>query len=115
MDMVNGLYSVNFSGPVGAGTGVVAIRDGSLNGGDAGFGYLGTLRVEGARVAASLRIVRHTQTFPGVSIFGPLTDFQLEVSGSVAQGDRFTLSGAVSGQPNQRITVQGHKFAELAH
>lgn len=110
--MLNGLYSVSFAGPGGlSGSGVCAVKDGAINGGDAGYGYLGNFKVDGSKVSATLRIVQHQQGH--VSVFGPLKDFSLSVSGAT-EGDRFSMTGGIPGQPNQTITIRGRKFAELA-
>ncbi len=52
--MVNGMYSVSFSGPGGlSGSGVCAVKDGAINGGDAGYGYLGNFKVDASKVSAT--------------------------------------------------------------
>lgn len=110
--MLNGMYSVSFAGPGGlSGSGVGAVKDGTINGGDAGYGYLGNFKVDGAKVSATLRIVQHQQGH--TSVFGPLKDFNLTLTGAT-EGDRFNMTGGIPGQPNQTITIRGRKFAELA-
>lgn len=109
--MVNGMYSVSFTGPAGlGGSGVGAVKDGSINGGDAGYGYLGKFQVDGSKVSATLRIVQHKAGH--MSVFGPLTDFNLALTGTT-EGEQFSLTGAIPGQPNQKITIRGRKFAEM--
>ncbi len=111
--MVNGMYSVSFAGPGGqSGSGVAAVKDGSINGGDAGYGYLGNFTANGPKVTATLRIVQHQQGHQ--SVFGPIKDFTLSLSGTT-EGERFNMSGGIPGQPNQTITIRGRKFADLAH
>lgn len=109
--MLNGMYSVSFAGPGGlSGSGVAAVKDGTIHGGDAGYGYLGNFKTDGGKVSATLRIVQHQ---PGhTSIFGPLKDFNLSVTGPT-EGDRFSMTGGIPGQPNQTITIRGRKFADL--
>lgn len=109
--MHNGMYSVSFAGPAGlSGSGVAAIKDGTIHGGDAGYGYLGNVKTDGGKASATLRIVQHQPGHP--SIFGTMGDFSLSVSGPT-EGERFSMTGGIPGQPNQTITIRGRKFAEL--
>lgn len=109
--MRNGMYSLSFMGSgssVGTGTG--AARDGQLHGGDASFGYVGTYTVNGKHLSAFIRVVQHRE--PAVSVFGPLRDFRLELTGTF-EGDRFNLTGSIPGSPDQQITIRGRRFEDL--
>jgi T3SS negative regulator,GrlR len=111
--MQNGIYSVRFSSTAGAlGTGGVAFFiDGNVYGGDAHFYYKGTVNVSGGSVSSgSIHVGQHQKG--GGSIFGPLTDFDLQVTGT-ATDNSFSLTGNVVGHPGQAIKVDGHKVADL--
>ncbi|MBX3476688.1 MAG: hypothetical protein KF910_03720 [Brevundimonas sp.] len=68
--MQNGLYGVHFITPLGVGAGVVVLRDGKVQGGDAGIYYDGTYSIEGDKFSANLRTDRHTPIPGVVSVFG---------------------------------------------
>lgn len=109
--MNDGMYSVSFSGPGGqSGRGAVAVRAGTIHGGDAGYGYFGSFKIDAGTMSATLRIVQHESGQD--SVFGPLKDFTLTLSGPIEE-DRFAVTGSISGQPSQTITIRGRKFAEL--
>ena len=64
----NGSYSVWFRTPRGEGTGVIALDDGKMIGGDTVIAYAGSYVVEGNTFTASIKTERHT---PGqASVFG---------------------------------------------
>lgn len=55
--MNDGIYHVTFSSLRGsAGQGLVVIKDGSVNGGDAGYLYLGLLEAEGIYLKGRLEL-----------------------------------------------------------
>jgi hypothetical protein len=109
--MLSGLYSVRFSaGGSNWGTGVVAFHDGKAHGGDASYYYMGTVEELGGEVRARIHVGHHTGERR--SIFGPLNEFDLEVSGQPG-GDNFTLNGHVVGHDNMKIGITGRKIADL--
>lgn len=75
--MKNGLYIVRFETPLGQGSGVVVVRDGSIGGGDTGTYYRGTYRIENERVTAMIEVGRYQ---PGWSVLGSETA-TLDISG----------------------------------
>lgn len=108
--MLNGLYSVRFNSSSGnQGSGVVAFIDSRAYGGDASYFYKGEVEVDGADVSGHIHVARHQ---PGESIFGPLGDFTLDLSGTL-EGNGFRLQGGVTGQPALTIRIDGTKIAEL--
>src|SRR5437660_1173227 len=104
--MENGIYTVTFSSTQGQlGTGGVAyVIDGKVYGGDANFYYKGSVEISGQTATGQIHVGAH-QT-PAESIFGPLTDFDLQLSGEVTSDD-FSLSGNVVGQPGMGIKISG--------
>jgi len=109
--MNNGNYAVSFTGPAGSGSGSGVVRNGTINGGDASYGYMGKVTVQGDKVTAALNVKRHTPT--QMSVFGPLTEFKLDLAGTVTNGNEFTMTGGIPGQPTHKITIRGRKYAEL--
>jgi len=110
--MKAGIYHVRFSSVQGNhGEGLAVFKDGTINGGDHGYLYLGTFRRDGANVTASLRVKRWN--VGAVSVFGPLAEFGLELTGTVAPDDSsFLVSGPVSGQQQFRIEINGRRIAD---
>jgi len=66
--LANGSYSAWFRTPLGEGTGIVVLRDGSVSGGDTVIAYSGSYRQDGNDFSADIAIKRHS---PGqLSVFG---------------------------------------------
>ena len=109
--MQNGIYHVNFSSSLSsAGTGIVVIKDGSVNGGDDGYLYTGLLLADGSQVSGKLQIKRWNAS--ATSVFGPLDIFDLNLVGSSDdQMGTFTVSGGIAGQPGATIKIHGRKLA----
>ena len=113
--MKDGIYHVQFASALGAaGEGLVVVKDGSVNGGDAGYLYLGRLvGSEGTALGGQLHIKRWNPAH--VSVFGPIDSFALNVTGQTsAANDSFTVSGGMPGQPGMSITIRGRRLAEAA-
>jgi hypothetical protein len=109
---MNGIYSVSFSstqGQLGTG-GVVYLINDKVYGGDANFYYMGSLNINGEEATGQIHVGPHQQ--PAQSIFGPLTNFDLQLSGSFRDGS-FSLNGNIVGQPGMGIRVTGRKVADL--
>ena len=110
--MLNGIYSVAFSstaGQLGTG-GVVAFMDGKAYGGDASYYYKGNMNVTGQSATGQIHVGPHNER--AESIFGPLTEFDLQLSGNVTD-DSFSLGGDVIGQSGMGIKVSGRRVADL--
>lgn len=111
--MKDGIYHVRFASTMGAaGEGLVVVKGGSVNGGDAGYLYQGALDSDATgQLHGQLQV--HRWNAGHVSVFGPLGDFALSLSGQAAN-DGFTVSGGVPGQPSMRITISGRMLAQAA-
>lgn len=112
--MENGIYHVRFASSMGgAGEGMVVVKDDTINGGDAGYVYLGKLSADGAILRGQLQVQRwNPSTF---SVFGPLDQFALDLVGQAeAANDSFTVTGGMAGQPSLRITITGRRLATAA-
>lgn len=111
--MTPGIYHVKFVSQIGHGDGLAVFKDGTINGGDHGFLYLGNYTVEQTAVVARLRIKQWQQGI--TSVFGPYSNFQLELRGSVSpDASRFTASGSVANEPRARITIEGRRLSDAA-
>ena len=110
--MRNGIYSVAFSSSAGRlGTGgVAAFIDGKVYGGDAGYYYKGDVNVSGQSATGRIHVGPHGER--SESIFGPLTEFDLQLSGTTTD-DSFSLGGEVVGHPGMGIKVDGRKVSDL--
>ena len=109
-----GIYHVRFSSSIGGvGEGLVVIKDGAVNGGDAGYLYTGSLTENAGNLSGRLTIKRWN---PGhVSVFGPLDSFELQLHG---QGNptvpgTFFVTGGIPQQPNITISIEG-RFLSVA-
>jgi hypothetical protein len=91
--MVEGFWIVQFEGMQGNGGGVVMFVKGKVFGGDSGYTYLGSYRVEGTSVKANV-VVRNF--LPGVpSVVGVVGDFELNIEGKL-EGDVIKGTGALA-------------------
>jgi hypothetical protein len=113
--MLNGIYRVTFTGPQGSGKGIVVGKNGQLTGGDTGFVYTGTYEANGNQLTAKIRVEKDDPQMAGV--FGPLTDFELEISGQASSDKFFKLTGAPTGIPRlgsaPPFSVEGVKIADV--
>lgn len=111
--MKDGIYHVEFSSTMGAaGEGLVVVKDGSVNGGDAGYLYKGTLA---GSAEGQLRGQLHVQRWnpAHVSVFGPLDSFALSLEGRAA-GEGFSVTGGIPEHPGLSITIRGRFLAQAA-
>ena len=110
--MQDGIYHVRFSSPQGSsGEGLIVVKSGAVNGGDASYLYLGQMLADGDKVSGQLDIKRWNNGAP--SIFGPLGNFALYLTGTV-NGEAFKVTGGVNGQPNLKITIDGRRLSNIA-
>lgn len=112
--MPNGIYHVRFSSSVGgSGEGLVVIKQGSVNGGDVACLYVGQIVMNGEVLSGRLNVKRWNPD--QVSVFGPLDDFELQLSGkTTAAGNSFTASGSITSQPGLTIAIAGRFLSAAA-
>jgi hypothetical protein len=109
----DGIYKVAFTSNIGAsGIGLAVIDSGMINGGDFGYLYQGQIAAHGSDLTANLNISQYNRE--AQSVFGPLGDFGLELTGSLVSATSFNVQGAVARQPNLRITIDGIWLKPLA-
>jgi hypothetical protein len=111
--MKQGIYHVTFhSSSNQVGEGLAVFKDGTVNGGDPGYLYLGEYKVLGDQVNGSLRVKRWN---PGVtSVFGNISEFQLTVAGKVTNsGANFDVQGG-TGQQGMNVSIRGRWLSDPA-
>lgn len=111
--MSNGIFEVSFkSSTQDFGTGLIVIKDGSINGGDAHFLYRGTLEQSEGTAKAVINVDKWKA---GNTSIVSLDNYQIEFTGTVDFGaGSLNLSGRVSSQPALAITVSGRKIGDAA-
>ena len=111
--MIDGIYHVTFSSNSNdMGQGLAVFKGDSINGGDEGYLYIGTKAGQGTQFTSRLTI---KQWDPRArSIFGPIKEFVLELSGTSALDNSFIAHGTVAGQPQAKITIRGRRLADAA-
>lgn len=98
----DGLYKVEFGTPLGRGVAVVVLREGRVEGGDAGYTYAGAFAINGEDLSSELRVKQHTA---GMSnIFGPLVEFDLSLRGP-ANATSATVEGSSRAVPGVSIKI----------
>ncbi|HEY6229654.1 MAG TPA: GrlR family regulatory protein [Pyrinomonadaceae bacterium] len=109
--MLNGIYSIQFSSSTtrDSGTGTAVFVNDKVYGGDQSYYYKGPVQIEGDNLSAQIRVIRHQ---PGESIFGPLREFTLQLSGNQG-GGTLDIQGNVVEHPNFTIRIRGRKVSEL--
>jgi len=95
MESEDGLYKVNFNTPLGAGAGVVVLRDGKIQGGDSSIAYLGSYNLNNGYFSGSVKTKRHSNGLP--SVFG-VDEVEIRIEGEM-KGGRATLKGSSPQRP----------------
>ena len=100
---VKGLWTVEFRSDTGSmGFGTVILDGGRIMGGDAGYYYLGKYEIAGNVIKGEVRVQKYN---PGhVSIFGPLTTFNIKLSGGTAAPE-MRLTGNVQEHPEMSLSL----------
>lgn len=83
--MIDGFYKVAFATQLGAGAGVVHLRDGKVWGGDSSLCYLGTYSLSGDDFTATVRTDKHTSVPGHGSVFG-IDQVDIRLTGSASNG-----------------------------
>jgi hypothetical protein len=109
--MLEALWSVQFiTSDATVGGGVVVFETQRVFGGDSSFFYLGDYTLDRHQIEVRVKVRRHT---PGPqSVFGPLDEFELMLSGEIAEGE-FDLVGELVGDPSRQIVVRLTRQANL--
>lgn len=110
--MKSGIYHVKFTSSQNIyGEGLAVFRDGTINGGDAGFLYLGSYQEVPAGVMAKLKIKNWNPSIR--STFGNLSEFELDLRGTFAADlSTFTVTGGTPQRPGASISITGRRLAD---
>jgi hypothetical protein len=100
--MQDGLYSVKFQTPLGAGAGVLYKAGARVYGGDTAFAWDGQLSGANDTLSGQLNVRRHDDGMP--SVFGPLNTFMLNFKGS-SDGEAATLNATTPSAPGLGMTI----------
>lgn len=102
--MKNGLYKAFFKTPLGQGTGIVVIIDGSIKGGDSSMYYTGTFQEINNQITATIHVGKHSNV-PGItSVFG-LDDVNVKLQGT-STDNTATISGVAAEAPTAHLQAQ---------
>jgi|GEM_PF-680192 len=113
VQLSNGIYHIQFSGPNGVDHGTIVIDGKRAHGGDTTYYYVAAFEVRNdGEIHARVKIARHPAGKQAASVFGPIAEARLELTGT-ATHDSFTLGGHLQGVPNARITLCGKRSSEL--
>ena len=111
--MRDGIYHLQLSSSAGgASEGLVVISQGSVNGGDLAFLYIGRLAGTDEALSGKLTIKRWSPSRSPV--FGALENFDLQISGHATAGNSFTVSGTSASQPDLTFTIAGRFLSAVA-
>ncbi len=109
--MISGIFFVQFTaGPRDIGSGLAAINDGQINGGDQTYLYRGRLAAYGGQAKATIDVTHYRG--PLNSVLGPLRSFTLDLTGKVDE-QAFDVQGTVLGTTTPVIRIVGTKVAPL--
>lgn len=109
--MVSGIYEVRFrSSTQDFGGGLVVVKDGSVNGGDANFLYTGTFDAQQDNAKAVISVDKWK---PGNTSIVAIDHFKADFDGIITN-DAIKLSGSVQGHSNLQITVTGRRVGDAA-
>jgi T3SS negative regulator,GrlR len=109
--MIEALWAVNFSTPMGSfGAGVVVLETGRVFGGDSLYYYLGDYTVDGKTVRGTVSVIHYSG--PPMNVFGPIEKLTLQFEGQMA-GDTMQAIGIDPTNPQRRLTMKFRRLANL--
>jgi hypothetical protein len=107
--MISGIYHVRFSSSTqDFGDGIAVFKDGTVNGGDHGYLYTGSLSGD----KALLQIKQWNTAV--TSVFGPIKNFQLDLTVNSQSSETFSATGGIVGQPTSKISISGKRLSDAA-
>lgn len=118
--MAQGLFAVNFTANRGNfGRGVIVITpEGRVYGGDADYYYRGTLEENGGALSGTIVVANHSGERN--SVFGPIAQFSLRISGESAPSSgvsadvqHMNLDAEVVEMPGMRLTIHCRKVSDV--
>ncbi|MCY1196946.1 T3SS negative regulator,GrlR [compost metagenome] len=115
---IEALWSVTFVSTTGqqlnAGNGVVVLETGRVLGGDSAFTYIGhySANPKTDLLEAEIRVRKYGET-PMQSVFGPMNDFHLVLTGKPLSHNAIRFEGHIKEHPQLQIVIAAQRQAEL--
>lgn len=115
---IEALWSVTFVSTTGqrldSGNGVVVLETGRILGGDSAFTYIGryAFNPKTDRIEGELRVRKYGQV-EMQSVFGPMSDFHLVLSGTRLSHAAIRFDGYVKEHSQLQIVIAAQRQAEL--
>ena len=107
----NGLWTVEFISTVNrSGKGVLVFNDGRLLGGDEGYYYSGTYKIDGSQIQGTVNVIRFDPT--SISVVGNIDQFALSFSGEI-NDYHLTAAAGVVNNPQYKIRIIGNKKEDM--
>jgi len=107
--MSNGIFEEEFSSNrPDHGSGLVVVKDGSVNGGDANYLYQGTVPAVSGQFSSKFRV---SMWKPGNTNVTGLDNYELNTNGEINyERGSISLIGSVVGAPHIQIKLTGRKI-----
>lgn len=112
--MFSGIFAAVFqSNQQKGGCGIAVFSGNTIHGGDSSHYYRGKYKFdERNQISGTIDVSQYSDLQS--SVFGPLKNFRLVLTGHIIQNERsLQLSGHVEGQPQLQITIVLNKIDEL--
>ncbi|PYC17859.1 hypothetical protein DMX02_19165 [Pseudomonas jessenii] len=109
--MSNGIFEVEFqSNRPDSGGGLVVVKDGSVNGGDANYLYQGNVPTTSGKFSEQFKV---TMWKPGVINVTGHPNYILDATGEMDyEKGTVSLTGTVVGDSRMQVQLQGNKIAD---
>ncbi len=110
----NGIYHVRFASPSGHGEGIIVFQNGSINGGDAGYVFLGKVKISRGQVSGKILARRWNPDYIS-AVVGPVESLTLKLGGYYQEGaTSFDITGTVQEHPPLSVRILGRFLSDLA-
>jgi hypothetical protein len=108
--MVEGFWIVQFEGTQGGGSGVAVLMKGQILGGESGFTYTGSYKVNEKSITARVCVRRFLPEVP--SLVGTVGDYELDLAGTI-EGDVIRASASLVNLQGAGMALKLTKKASL--
>ncbi|WP_312299223.1 GrlR family regulatory protein [Stutzerimonas nitrititolerans] len=111
--MNSGIFEVSFRSSIqDFGEGLVVIKDGTVNGGDAHYLYTGQFAESSGTTNAKIKVQMWKA---GSTSIVNIDNYELDLTGTIDfEHGALRLRGQVVGQPSLVVSVEGRKIADAA-
>lgn len=110
--MTNGIFHVDFRASTGDyGDGLIVVKDGAVNGGDANYLYQGRVPTQSGSFESQFIVTKWREG--NTNVVG-VDNYSLDAKGKINyEAGVLELEGAVSGAPHLTITLSGKKIRDV--